>query len=144
MILRPATPEDAAPLARILTDWVARTSWMPKLHGPDEDLRFLRSLIDRAEVILAEGARGPEGYIARDDAQILQLYLAPEARGQGTGAALLRAMQEGRDALWLWCFQANSGARRFYERQGFTLTRTTQGADNEERLPDARYDWRRR
>ena len=42
----------------------------------------------------------------------------------------------------LWVFQRNDGARRFYERHGLTLVELTDGAGNEEREPDARYDWR--
>ena len=45
------------------------------------------------------------------------------------------------DALELWCFQANERARRFYEARGFRPIRFTDGADNEERMPDVRYRW---
>jgi hypothetical protein len=43
--------------------------------------------------------------------------------------------------LRLWTFQANAGARRFYERHGFGATEFTAG-DNEEGAPDIRYEWR--
>ncbi len=39
-------------------------------------------------------------------------------------------------------FQQNTGARRFYERHGFTLVAEGDGSGNEENLPDARYRWR--
>jgi ribosomal protein S18 acetylase RimI-like enzyme len=39
-------------------------------------------------------------------------------------------------------FQKNTGARRFYERYGFTLAELTDGLDTEEHEPDARYEWR--
>jgi ribosomal protein S18 acetylase RimI-like enzyme len=39
-------------------------------------------------------------------------------------------------------FQQNENARRFYEARGFRLEYETDGADNEERMPDARYAWR--
>jgi hypothetical protein len=44
-------------------------------------------------------------------------------------------------ALELWCFQANTRARRFCEDRGFRAIRFTDGADNEERTPDVRYRW---
>jgi hypothetical protein len=44
---------------------------------------------------------------------------------------------------WLWTFQQNDGARRFYERHGLRLIRLTDGEDNEEKTPDALYAWRR-
>jgi hypothetical protein len=40
----------------------------------------------------------------------------------------------------LWCFQANSGARRFYERHGFVAVEFTDGHDNEEGCPDVLYE----
>ena len=43
----------------------------------------------------------------------------------------------------LWTFQRNQRARRFYERRGFRLVLLTDGADNEEKEPDALYEWRR-
>ena len=36
----------------------------------------------------------------------------------------------------------NEGARRFYERHGLELAELTDGGANEEREPDARYDYR--
>ena len=39
----------------------------------------------------------------------------------------------------LWTFQRNTGARRFYERNGFIAVELTDGASNEEREPDVRY-----
>ena len=46
-------------------------------------------------------------------------------------------------ALELWCFQANERARRFYETRDFHAIRFTDGADNEEQMPDIRYRWER-
>jgi indole-3-acetate monooxygenase len=47
----------------------------------------------------------------------------------------------GIGALELWCFQANERTLRFYEGRGFRAIRFTDGADNEERMPDVRYRW---
>ena len=43
--------------------------------------------------------------------------------------------------LWLWTFQANLGAQRFYLREGFAEVRRTDGAGNDEGLPDIQYHW---
>ena len=42
-------------------------------------------------------------------------------------------------SLQLWTFQVNDRARRFYERNGFTIAEMTDGAGNQEREPDIRY-----
>ena len=63
--------------------------------------------------------------------------------GKGAGTQLIDAAKAtaGIVALELWCFQANERARRFYEARGFRAIRFTDGADNEERMPDIRYRW---
>ena len=52
------------------------------------------------------------------------------------------AKRERPKGFRLWVFQQNEGARRFYERHGCTLVLETDGADNEEHLPDALLEWR--
>jgi hypothetical protein len=40
----------------------------------------------------------------------------------------------------VYTFQANSGARRFYERHGFAAIQLTDGQGNEEHCPDVLYE----
>jgi GNAT superfamily N-acetyltransferase len=63
----------------------------------------------------------------------------PEAQGRGLGTALLQVAQNTFDRLQLWTFQRNVPARRFYEARGFALVQETDGAQNEEKGPDALY-----
>ena len=61
---------------------------------------------------------------------------------RGVGSSLLGRAKELRpQGLYLWVFQKNTGAIRFYERHGFRLVKLTDGAENMEREPDARYEW---
>ncbi len=140
MRLRPATSADAPTLARTLGDWVRETGWMPVLHTREEDLGFLRHLIDTTEVTLAEDAE-PLGFLSLDGADVRALYLAPAARGRGIGRALLDRAKAGRDHLELWTFEANAPAIAFYEREGFRVAERTDGSGNDERLPDLRLIW---
>ena len=57
------------------------------------------------------------------------------------GRRLLRAAMAQSPRLWLWTFQANTGAQRFYLREGFAEIRRTDGAGNDEGLPDIQYSW---
>ena len=41
----------------------------------------------------------------------------------------------------LWAFRDNGLARRFYEAHGCRPVRQTDGADDEEHMPDALYEW---
>jgi len=65
----------------------------------------------------------------------------PAFVGQGIGSLLLtHAMRCLAPPIRLYTFQANVGARRFYERHGFVAVEMTDG-DNEEHEPDVRYGW---
>lgn len=83
-------------------------------------------------------------FLARDGREIRLLHTHPDFIGRGAGRLLVDAAKRcGEDALELWCFQANFRARRFYERLGFEAIAFTDGRDNEEKMPDIRYRWRR-
>ncbi len=61
----------------------------------------------------------------------------PALVGRGIGALLLsHALRALARPIRLYTFQANLGARRFYERHGFIAIEFTQGQANEERCPD--------
>ena len=141
--LGPAAPADAAALARILGDWVRGTGWMPVLHSRAEDLAFLSGLIGRQAVLVVRRGGAAVGFIAADGGEVTALHVAADQRGRGIGKALLDAVRAGAPSLSLWTFQANSRAIAFYRREGFAEAGRTEGAENEEGLPDLRMIWRR-
>lgn len=122
----------------------AALPWLAGLHTPEEDAGFWR---DNVGVRCRVWGVGPEGgllaVMAVAPGWIEQLYVLPEAQGRGIGTALLGQAQAEEPELSLWTFQRNQGARAFYEARGFRLVRETDGAENEEREPDALYRWRR-
>ncbi len=147
-MLRRARPEDAAELAVILR--TAMRGAMPalaELHTPEEDHRFLRDVVlPDEEVWVAEIDGAPAGFAAlgsRNDDDFLQhLYVAPHRQRRGLGTELIARAKERRpNGFRLWVFQRNEGARRFYERHGLRLVELTDGSGNEEREPDALYEW---
>ncbi len=140
MKLRDATVADAPALALVLGNWIRDTPWMPKLHTKAQDLIFVTQLITTRVVRMED--RGL-GFLARQDGEIDALYLVPSARGQGLGKALLDEAKAAEEMLTLWAFQANLGARRFYEREGFVEAFMTNGGDNVEGLKDVRLVWER-
>jgi len=143
MKLTPARPGDARALARIMAAWIDETPWMPKIHTPDGDERFLRRLITDAEVLTLRSWRGPQGFMARDGAKVHALYIAPSARSRGWGKRMLDHAKAASPKLSLWSFQKNTGARRFYAREGFAEVEFTEGQDNDEKVPDVRLVWAR-
>jgi len=148
VIIRRATAADAAAVAEIST--ASRHAAMPTIrwaHTPEEDRWWVANiLLQQDEVWVAEEAGTLLGFLAlHDDAAgdwVNQLYLRPGTWRRGIGSALLAHAKARHPAgLRLWCFQVNARGRAFYERHGFTVDHTTDGADNEEREPDMLYVW---
>jgi GNAT superfamily N-acetyltransferase len=74
--------------------------------------------------------------------ELEELYVLPAWAGRGIRSRLIALAKHRRPAgLELWTFQANAGARRFYERHGFRAVEFTDGSGNEEGQPDVRYMW---
>lgn len=141
--LRPARSTDAGKVGGILTEFVAETDWMPKLHTGAEDIRFAGHMIDRGWVTVAVQNDTICGFSARDGVEVNCLYIASNTRGQGCGRALLDAMKTQSDTLDLWTFQANQPAQKFYQKHDFTEVERTDGATTDEKLPDIRYRWQK-
>jgi GNAT superfamily N-acetyltransferase len=125
--LRHATDQDADAIAELFFASYRLLTFLPMLHSIEGYRRFVA------------------GVLALQGEEIRQLYTRPDRIGRGAGTELIEAVKaSGVAALELWCFQANARARRFYEARGFRAIRFTDGADNEERVPDVRYRWDRR
>ncbi|CDX63378.1 conserved hypothetical protein [Mesorhizobium plurifarium] len=140
VVLRPATGSDVAAIAKLLRASLSAFEWIPVLHTPEEDLFFIRDiLLPNQQVTVAETVGGIVGFIAVDGDRIEQLYLDPAWTGQGIGSRLLAEVTAGMRSIKLRCFQANTGAQRFYERHGFRAEAFGDGSANEESLPDILY-----
>ena len=142
-VLRAAGPSDAGAVGMILSEFVDKTPWMPRIHSRAQDLAHASDMIALGWVTLAEDAGNVAAFAARNAHELNALYVAQHARGKGIGAALLREAQAHVPMLVLWTFQANVGAQRFYLRHGFHEVGRTDGARNDERLPDIRFEWQR-
>lgn len=114
------------------------------LHTPDEDLTFFRDQVfPTCEMFGGFDGDALIGMIAFRADWIDHLYVLPSAQGAGIGTALLDIAKAAHPTLNLWTFQRNVRARNFYERRGFALIELTDGAQNEEKEPDALYRWQR-
>ncbi|WP_171173511.1 GNAT family N-acetyltransferase [Ruegeria sp. HKCCD8929] len=143
VLLRPARSLDAGATGEILYAFTRDNDWMPKLYSRAETIAFCGTMIDRGWVTVAENGTGVAGFLARDGEHVCALYLAGPAQGRGIGKRLLDEAKAGRDLLRLHTFAANTGARRFYLREGFREVARGDGTSNEENLPDIAYVWRK-
>jgi GNAT superfamily N-acetyltransferase len=143
-MLRRATPEDADAIAGVLTATHAAQDWQPKLHTPDDDRGFVRDLLlPSHDVWVAEDNGDVVAFAAVKEDILGHLFVHPAAQGRGIGTALLEKTQELLPGgFTLWTHQLNEQARAFYERRGLVAVEFTDGATNEEKLPDVRYEWR--
>ena len=138
--LGPGDAEAAAPVHRLSFD--ERLPWLAGLHTPDEDRRFFRDRVLRECTVWgAVAGEALVGIIAFRAEWVDQLYLLPQWQGRGLGGSLLEIAKRRERRLSLWTFQRNAGARRFYERHGFTAIELTDGSGNEEREPDVLFRW---
>lgn len=141
--VRAARPTDAGKVGAILSEFVATTEWMPQLHTGAEDIAHAGAMIARGWVSVAEVDGQVVGFVACEGGDLDALYVARAQRRHGVGTALLRHVQQGHAALALWTFQANFPAQEFYLKHGFIEQKRTDGAGNDEGLPDIRFHWRR-
>ncbi|MGI9368608.1 MAG: GNAT family N-acetyltransferase [Ruegeria sp.] len=141
VLIRPARSTDAGSTGTILHGFARENDWMPELHSTAETIAFCGKMIDREWVTVAENENGVIGFLALDGQTIHSLYLDKSIRGQGIGKQLLAHAKSKHAKLSLFAFQANKGARRFYERNGFVAVERSDGANNDEKLPDVKYAW---
>ena len=142
--IRPAEREDADPIARLFLVSKATLTFLPNIHTDEETSYFIANIVLRdQEVHVAETNGEISGFIAMHGDMVEQLYVRPDLLRRGIGSALLRrAMERLPSGFRLWVFLQNVPARRFYERHGLRLIEETDGSRNEERTPDALYEWR--
>jgi len=148
VILRPATTADAQAVALVhRAAFDQALSWILPLHTPAEDLAYFSGLVVDQSTTVAERDGQVVGFTSYLDCWLNQLYVSPSEQSNGIGGTLLRAVKTEHESvapntpLQLWTFQANAGARRFYERHAFVAVEFTDGSRNEEREPDVRYEW---
>jgi GNAT superfamily N-acetyltransferase len=142
MHIERASEDDWKEIAEIFLAARAGMSYLPVLHSDAETRLFMRRVVKRSAVWVAE-RDGILGFAALEPGWLHHLYVAPAAHNAGAGSLLLaKAKEELPQGFSLWTFQANLGARRFYERHGLAEARRTNGAENEEGLPDILYEWR--
>jgi GNAT superfamily N-acetyltransferase len=141
--IRAATAADGTEVARLFGAARTRMTYLPALHTVDEDRAFFTQQLEAQRGLIAELEGSIVAFAIHGATRLDHLYVDPAWQGRGLGVELLArvkaALPHGFD---LWTFQANTGARRFYERHGLRCVELTDGSGNQERLPDARYEWR--
>lgn len=122
--------------------WIDETNWLPRIHPrKDIEARYQNFVIKNRKVFVVGDP--VEGYLSFDseDGEVTSLFV--NRKGEGIGKRLLDHVKGQADRLSLWTFENNTGARRFYAREGFVEVQRTSG-ENEEGLPDVQLIWERK
>jgi GNAT superfamily N-acetyltransferase len=145
MRVRPARPRDAAAIAEVhVRSWQTAYEHIfgaERLATLDETLERRRAgweshIAAVHGVAVAEDDGRVVGFVsvgpARDEdgvGELFTIYALPEAWGSGVGAALMAEakalLRPHGDEAVLWVLEDNPRARRFYEREGWTLDGAT-------------------
>ena len=144
MLVRQAREHEIDTIADVFIASFRGLTFLPQLHTDDETRRWIRTvMVPGHEVWVAEMDGRIVGFASLEGNLLGHLYVHPDAQDRGVGTALLEIVKRERpEGFELWVFQRNIGGRRFYERHGCRLMELTDGSGNEEREPDARYEWR--
>ena len=126
MRVRAARPEDVPTLA-VIAERSYRSAFEGILEpevlaGRDAAFFAARFASSWEHMLVALAHEEPMGFLLMTDGHIDMLFMDPRASGQGGGALLLK-QAEALGARSLECFRDNHGARRFYERQGWQVSR---------------------
>ena len=145
--LRSARSDDALAVAEVLLESRAEyLPFAPSAHSPDEVRAWVAGrLVPAGWVTVAQHCGEIVGVLVASRAEgvswIDQMYVRPGWIRQGVGTRLLaHAHRQLPRPIRLYTFQANAGARRFYERHGYRAIAFTDGQTNEERCPDVLYE----
>lgn len=147
LVLREGSDRDAAAISELLiASRRAFIPYAPMVHSAAEVHTWVQgTLIPSRGVTVACNPETIVGLLATSLAEgiawIDQLYILPESVGKGIGSSLLRhGLASLARPVRLYTFQANAGARRFYEKHGFRATAFSDGSTNEENCPDVLFE----
>ncbi|MCC6704061.1 MAG: N-acetyltransferase [Thermomicrobiales bacterium] len=152
MLIRAATPDDAAEIARIYNQGIEDrlATLETTFRDAAERAGWLAAKGPRYPVIIAEGDAGTllgwgslnqfNPRPAYDHVVDFSIYVAREARGQGVGKALLGELEalartQGFHKMVLAAFPFNVAGMKLYERHGFR----TVGIYQEQGMLDGRW-----
>jgi ribosomal protein S18 acetylase RimI-like enzyme len=132
---------DADPLVRMWRASFEHGVGIVDPHPIEDQIAYLqRQLVPSFRLRVAWEESTIVGFLASNPESIAQLYVRVGCMDRGIGSRLLElAKSESTDSLWLFTFQRNAHACRFYERRGFVAIE--RGFEPVWQMPDVKYRW---
>ena len=100
----------------------------------------VKKMLPQAEVYVYENDREIWGFIGLDGEYIEGIFVSGEMQSRGIGKRLLDFVKTKKTELRLNVYQKNTGAIRFYQREGFKILR--EGIDEATGEKDYEMTWR--
>ena len=141
IIVTDPTSLDAGKIGAILSEHVDMTEWHPRVHSRAEEIHFASRMIALGWVRVARLNGAVIGFLARDRHDIVALYIHSGAQRQGVGKTHMLDAKQNKAHLTAWSYAQNIQAQNFYQSEGFTEDRRTDGCQNDLKLPDIKYTW---
>lgn len=136
MPLRSGTPADAEAVARVqIASWQAAYAHLFSAEQLGAiPLEERTSSWERFPPIVAEVDGRVVGFVSVGNGELYAIYVHPGRWGTGIGRELLRAGEArlrelGHTSVFLWVFEDNPQARRFYEAAGWSTDGETKEAE---------------
>ena len=138
MKARAGVIEDAEKCAEIVSNWITKTVWMPRLFTQSELFKMIEEAIPKREFWVV--GHPVVGYLSFNVEllQVTALYtLIP---GNGVGKTLIDKIKKRYNYIQLWSHSSNKLAHRFYRREGFnSISAKEKGGDG---IPETQFEWR--
>ena len=157
MDIRPARQDDLPTIASIhALSWRdAYAGILPADYLRDQVQQDLQAYWEQREilpqdvVLVADTTEGPVGFVAvwcRPSPFIDNLHVLPSMRSRGIGAALMEAaagrlVAQGHSTAYLWVFEGNVAAIRFYQRLGAVTGKQEMKEVFGHRVASVRMEW---
>lgn len=149
VIIRAVERGDLQACAGIVNDYVDETTWLPRVYSREAVEGFFQDGFNGGRLMLL-AERGGEivGYLSAElkEAPALShvhaLYLKRDARGTGSGKALLdKAKALSPHGLELTVFEPNRAGQRFYKREGLREIPELRDDNTEEGVATLLFRW---
>ncbi len=87
----------------------------------ENNLAAVRDMLPQAEVYVYEDAGEIQAFVGLSGEYIEGIFVADKMQSQGIGKRLLDFVKTKKTELHLHVYQKNTGAARFYQREGFEI-----------------------
>lgn len=111
-------------LDEVMSIWLLANTEAHSFIGADywrNNYEFVKEMIPKAEVFVAEADGKIKGFIGLTDTYIAGIFVKKTEQSKGLGKELLHAAMETRDILNLNVYKKNTRAVMFYQYFGFKI-----------------------